>query len=269
MGEVSAKRTNEEGQPEFSVRAVRRIPLSLGAFPIIRGNELYVALSALQRMCDLWESSTAGQWVTLDFGAPARDLYAQLYWDMFVVLESREDLATLTGDVKQLVPDSMPDSDLALIMDDVLKGHYLDEFTQARRILTNALFASGGAPWENPAEILFDIFDAEIAHYREAAVRSSKEFGARLGLVGTRDEEVSKPKKSRTGRTRNYDKDALIRSVCEFLTRYPAGICREFQIYAGITPRTWSRYTSATEGYGLTWSELKQMCQKENSKESA
>lgn len=240
-------RTDDGG----GVQVVRRIPLSLESFPGIRGKELYVALAALQRIRALWESTTAGRWVTIDFGDDACDLYAELYRDTFWALESRTDLCNIATEIRTLVPDSLPDSDLALGMDDFISGKYRDDFSAARRKLVDALYAEGGVPWNNPAEPLFDIFDAEIETMRQYAVRAGDQFERRLGL----EDVPATPR--RVTREPDFTKEEIEKKATEFLDKNPRGKLegpQGFLGYVGISKRTWSRYR---KNYGMTWSSLK------------
>lgn len=234
---------------------LRRRPLDAEMFTAWRGREIYVALAALKQLRAYWDATTGQRWFTMVWDDD-QGLYQTLIHDLYFAMGQRPDLGTATAELRNLVPDLPPDSDLALILDEEIRGHIFDYLTRARQMLIAILIAEGGAPAVNPADPLFVTFDAEIGLMARNAISACDAKAVELGLM-----KPATLAKARTGRPRGrtWERSALLAAASTFIEGNSDARRAAFLQRVGISERNWKRYT---KDYGFTWSELRRECHK-------
>lgn len=160
---------------------LRRKPLDAVMFAVWRGAEIEVALAALKRIRAYWNATTSYRWCAI---VPEDDqgLYQTLTHDLFFALGQRPELGVLTAEIRKQIPEQPVDHDLALALDDEIKGDIFDGLSRARFMLNEVLIAEGGSFGQNRADPLFALFDKELEMIARDGKRQVDEWAIKLRL---------------------------------------------------------------------------------------
>jgi hypothetical protein len=173
---------SERRTPTVSGRIVmRRKPLDTAMLRAWRGAEIEVALAALKRIRAYWTATTSHPWFAFVLDDD-QGLDQTLTHDLFFALRQRPDLGVVTAEIRKLVPEMPVDHDLAIALDEDIKGDIYDQLSRARFILNEVLIAEGGSFGPNRADSLFDHFDKELDFMVNEAKRQAEAAAIRLGL---------------------------------------------------------------------------------------
>lgn len=181
LTERSAQLVEETANKSGQTMA-RRGPLTPGAWQAFVGGELEGAIAALKRIRSYWRAVTVSPWFVV-VPDDDNDLYDTLYHDLFFMLAQRHRFDSIAEELRQLVPETPPDHDLALILDEEVKGDIFGNLTRARRMLNKVMIADGKTLEESSVEHLFSVFDPAIESLAKHASDAAEAEAKRLGLL--------------------------------------------------------------------------------------
>ncbi|MCB0320843.1 MAG: hypothetical protein KDD60_07940, partial [Bdellovibrionales bacterium] len=181
---------------------LRRMPLNEEIWSDRQGAELVGLIALIKRIRVYWEICTESKYFSL---VPQDDqgLYDTFIADLFFLL----DRANLDTETRQLIIDSIPlefiNSDLALVLDEEIRGYIQDGFGKAISALRREAISRGQFTTEDDPTLLFSLFDDELEAIRELSTERFQKAEKHLNLLLSQyDKPVEKQVKTLERRIR-------------------------------------------------------------------